>query len=100
MPSVFLTGLAELPKFSDPARERRGLQPERDGRVRCSALSGGVDGLKGLMQICLCGLVIKRMPDVGFSRNDAAKPISGDSLFRGICASCENDLLASMKDMI
>ena len=25
---------------------------------------GRVDSLKGLMQICLCGLVIERMPDV------------------------------------
>jgi hypothetical protein len=32
---------AERPKLSDPARGRRGLQPERDGRVRCSAWLGG-----------------------------------------------------------
>jgi len=25
------------PKLSDPAHGTRGLQPERDGRVRCSA---------------------------------------------------------------
>jgi hypothetical protein len=29
--------LAERPKLSDPARGTRGLQPERTGRVRCSA---------------------------------------------------------------
>src|SRR4051812_425865 len=27
----------QRPKLSDPTRERRGLQPKRDGRVRCSA---------------------------------------------------------------
>ena len=27
----------QRPKLSDPARERVRLQPERDGRVRCSA---------------------------------------------------------------
>ncbi len=30
-------GPAERPKLSDPARGRHGLQPERDGRFRCSA---------------------------------------------------------------
>jgi len=29
-------------KFSDPAHEMRGLQPRRDGRVRCSAWLGRV----------------------------------------------------------
>ncbi len=33
---------AQRPKLSDPARETRGLQPERDGRVRCSAWLGRV----------------------------------------------------------
>ena len=28
--------------LSDPAREMRGLQPERDGRVRCGAWLRGV----------------------------------------------------------
>ena len=28
---------AERPKLSDPARGRFGLQPPRDGRIRCSA---------------------------------------------------------------
>ena len=32
--------LAERPKLSDPARGARGLQPERAGRVRCSAWLG------------------------------------------------------------
>jgi hypothetical protein len=32
-----LHGLAERPKLSDPAHGTRGLQPKRDGRVRCSA---------------------------------------------------------------
>ena len=35
-----LHGLAERPKLSDPAHGTRGLQPERDGRVRCSAWLG------------------------------------------------------------
>src|SRR5438128_9284047 len=34
-------------KLSDPAHETRGLQPERNGRVRCSAWLG-VSGLMGL----------------------------------------------------
>lgn len=32
----------ERPKLSDPAHERVGLQPERDGRVRCSPWLGRV----------------------------------------------------------
>ena len=31
---------AKRPKLSDPVRGRRGLQPERDGRVHCSAWLG------------------------------------------------------------
>ena len=31
---------AERPKLSDPARGTRELQPERDGRVSCSAWLG------------------------------------------------------------
>jgi hypothetical protein len=38
-----LTGVSlqpQRPKLSDPASGTRGLQPQRDGRVRCSAWLG------------------------------------------------------------
>src|SRR2546421_9631651 len=35
----------QRPKLSDPARGRRGLQPERDGRVRCSEGLGVPTGI-------------------------------------------------------
>jgi len=38
--------LIERPKLSDPARGTRGLQPERDGRVRWSAWLGCVNLIK------------------------------------------------------
>ena len=34
---------AERPKLGDPAHEGVGLQPGRDGRVRCSAWLGDLD---------------------------------------------------------
>jgi len=35
-----LAGASKRPKLSDPAHGTRELQPERDGRVRCSAWLG------------------------------------------------------------
>ena len=39
-PRINWRTVAERPKLSDPAHGTRGLQPERDGRVRCSAWLG------------------------------------------------------------
>ena len=48
-------GTAERPKLSDPAHEGVRLQPERDGRVRCSAWLNEFARLKRFARIGVAG---------------------------------------------
>src|SRR5216117_3251944 len=61
---------AERTKLSDPARRTRGLQPERGGRVRCSAWLGRVRNLIHALQKYI------RVTEI---REDTNSPLRGQS---------------------
>jgi len=52
-------GEIERLKLSDPARELRGWQPERDGRDRCSVWSGSMNFQMGRQ---ITPLVVRKTP--------------------------------------